>query len=70
MRQLSDDSEFCIVGDYLCMRTLKTRIFFTIPLQNEDDDEDDGFLKPDEANPENALTEFNTLKRTATVINM
>lgn len=54
MRQLSDDSEFCIVGDYLCMRTLKTRIFFTIPLQNEDDDEDDGFLKPDEANPVNA----------------
>ena len=58
MRQLSDDSEFCIVGDYLCMRTLKTRIFFTIPLHHEDedtdDDEDDGFLKPDEANPVNA----------------
>ena len=37
MRQLSKDSEFCIVGDYLCMRSLNTRTFYAIPLRQEDD---------------------------------
>ena len=37
MRQLSKDSEFCIVGAYLCMRSLNTRTFYAIPLRQEDD---------------------------------